>query len=293
LTSATATDSLIDALRCASRHVLSERTNDVDQVMETISQTVCYMMPNVTSPDHELMVLTEREDVRDFYAVERTFMEVIESTVVVDLTSDWYTFLEAVSTTRQVKTGTLHQNDVVVLFPVADDGIIGEILLARRPWTEVYAGIPAETPQPNAIGDYYSPRCQSQRAHERFLAGLRSGDAAAAAEAFSSTAHLAVRDFAGGPSAVLNETGPGAVRRRCQSIVEAVSDQEVLLLNRVVGDWYVFAEWVVRGNAQSDRLPGFAGGERVEIRFASVFPVTDEWKLGGEQGYCVVSRLEA
>ena len=100
-------------------------------------------MPNVTRPDHELMVLTDRDDVRDFYAIERTFMEVVESTVVVDLTSDWYTFLEAVSTTRQVRTGTLHQNDVVVLFPVAQDGIIGEILLARRPWTDVYAGIPA------------------------------------------------------------------------------------------------------------------------------------------------------
>ena len=36
------TDALIEALRCSSRHVLSERTNDVDQVMATISQTVCY-----------------------------------------------------------------------------------------------------------------------------------------------------------------------------------------------------------------------------------------------------------
>ena len=152
MTTAVLTEALFDAQRCASRHVLSERTNDVKQVMETVSQTVCYMMPNVTSPDHELMVLTERDDVRDFYAQERTFMEVIESTVLVDLTSDWYTFLEAVSTTRQVATGTLHQNDVVVLFPVADDGIIGEILLARRAWTDVYACIPAPPPVLNPIG---------------------------------------------------------------------------------------------------------------------------------------------
>ena len=76
-----------------------------------------------------------------------------------------------------------------------------------------------------------------------------------------------------------------------QSIIDAVADREILLLNRVVGDWYVFAEWVVRGNAQPNRLPGFTGGGNVEIRFASVFPVTEDWELGGEQGYCVVSRL--
>ena len=64
MTTAVLTDALLDAQRRASRHVLSERTNDVRQVMETVSQTVCYMMPDVTSPDHELMVLTDRDDVR-------------------------------------------------------------------------------------------------------------------------------------------------------------------------------------------------------------------------------------
>jgi hypothetical protein len=291
MTNATTTDALIAALRCASRHVLSERTNDVGRVMETISQTVCYMMPNVTSPDGELVVLTDRDAVRDFYAEERTFMEVIESTVVVDLTADWYTFLEAVSTTRQVATGTLHQNDVVVLFPVADDGIIGEILLARRLWTDVYAGLPAELPRPNAIGDNQSPRCQSQHAHDQFLDGLRTGDLDRAAEAFSPSAHVAVRDPTHAAIGMLHQTGPDAVGERCRLIVEAVADREVVLLNRVVGDWYVFAEWVVRGTAQPGRLPGFATGEGVEIRCASVFPVTEHAKLGGEQGYCVVSRM--
>ena len=249
------------------------------------------MMPNVTSPDHELMVLTERDDVRDFYAQERTFMEVIESTVLVDLTSDWYTFLEAVSTTRQVATGTLHQNDVVVLFPVADDGIIGEILLARRAWTDVYAGIPAPPPVRNPIGDNRSPRCRSQQAHELLLAAIGAGDVGRGAEAFAPSARIAVRDPTGGPSAVLNGAGPDAVRQRCRLMIDVVADREVALLNRVIGDWYVFAEWIVRGNAAPGQLSGFAGGEAVEIRYASVFPVTEDWRLGGEQGYCAVRGL--
>ena len=27
------------------------------------------------------------------------------------------------------------------------------------------------------------------------------------------------------------------------------------------------------------------------MRYASVFPVTEDWRLGGEQGYCVVRGL--
>ena len=76
-------------------------------------------------------------------------------------------------------------------------------------------------------------------------------------------------------------------------MIDVVADREVVLLNRVVGDWYVFAEWVVRGRAEPGRLSGFAGGEAVEMRFASVFPLTEDWRLGGEQGYCVVRQADA
>lgn len=289
----TATDALLGALATSRRHVLSERTNDVDQVMATVSQHVCYMMPDVTSPDAELVVLTDREGVRQFYAHERTFMEVVSSTLLAELTSDWYTFLEAVSTTRQVATGTLHQNEVIVLFPVAPDGIIGEILAARRPWFDVYAGTAAPSPGRAPDTDTTAWRGRALRAHETFLDALRSGRPAEAASAFAGKAGIAVVDLAHAPTRALSGKGPETAVRRCAMVVEAFedSDREVVLLNRVIGEWYVFAEWLVRGTARDGRIHGVAGGRTVEVRSASIFPVGDDRLLGGEQGFSVVRDL--
>ena len=137
-------------------------------------------------------------------------------------------------------------------------------------------------------GDNRSPRCRSQQAHERLLAAIGAGDAGRGAGAFAPSARIAVRDPTGGPSAVLNGAGPDAVRQRFRLMIDVVADREVALLNRVIGDWYVFAEWIVRGRAVPGQLSGFAGGEAVEMRYASVFPITTDWRLAGEQGYCVV-----
>ena len=78
------------------------------------------------------------------------------------------------------------------------------------------------------------------------LAAIGAGDAGRGAEAFAPSARIAVRDPTGGPSAVLNGTGPDAVRQRCRLMIDVVANREVALLNRVIGDWYVFAEWIVR-----------------------------------------------
>jgi hypothetical protein len=285
-------DALLDALHVSRRHVISERTNDVDQVMETVSQSVCYMMPDVTSADPDLVVLTDRGEVRDFYADERNFMEVVTSALLVELTGEWYTFLEAVSTTRQVATGTLHQNDVVVLFPVADDGIIGEILATRRPWVDIYAGLPSPPVRPNGVGDTESPRCRTVAAHDRFLEVFRTGDVEGALGNFTSEARVAVRDHARGGNGLISGSGEDTLRQRFSSVVDAITDREVVLLNRVIGDWYVFAEWLVRGSAVPDRLRDVPGGAPVELRSASIFPITEEDQfIRGEHGYSLLSTL--
>jgi hypothetical protein len=283
------TDRLLAANALAMRHVLSERTNDVDQVMPTISDTVCYLMPDVSSPDSELMVLTERDQVRDFYGGERRFMEIVDATMLVELTSDWYTFLEAVSTTRQVETGTLHHNDVAVLFPLAPDGIVGEILLTRRPWVEAYA---STTPAPgttNDIGDPDSPRCRAQRNHARFLELLRTGDIEGLSEVFTPDAEIAVRDPRRSEVSVLQGRGLDRVRERVRAIVGGVTDREIHTMNRVVGDWYVFAEWLVRGRATPLLSASIAVGDPVEIRCASLFVLAASGRIAGERGFCLVT----
>lgn len=274
------TAALLAATDRVHRHVRSEETNDVGQVMATVSQEVCYMLPDVTGASLELVVLTDRAAVQDYYADERNFMEIVSSTVLVGLTTDWYTFHESVSTTREVATGGQYQNDVAILFPVADDGIVGEILAARRPWHEVYAGLP-DPQDALGAGEVAARRRQAQGAHQAFLEALAGG--ADAARSFEPTARFAVRDPTV-PGDAYVATGATAVEGRCKLVGRAIEDRELHVLNRVVGDWYVFAEWTVRGHARTS-LDGVSVGDPVELRSAGVFPVGENGRLLGEQTY--------
>ena len=284
-----ATDGLLSSFGTAHRHIASERNNDVDLVMATVSQRVCYLVPDVTSPHQELCVLADREAVRSYYVKERSFMERHSATLLAELTTDWYIFLETLATTRQVATGTLHRNEVVVLIPVADDGIVGEVLATRRPWFDVYAGTAGPRPGMAPDGDTAAWRGRAVQAHEAFLDGLRAGSPADAAAVFNDAAQIAVVDLAVAPFGALTGDGPAAVLRRCAMLVDAVADREVVLLNRIVGDWYVFAEWLTRGTAVPGRIHGAADGQPVEVRTAGIFPVGDDRRLGGEWGVSTVN----
>lgn len=283
-------DALVAVIEGCRRHVVSEETNDINQIMATVSQDVCYMMPDVTSPAPTLEVLTERDAVRDFYASERAFMEVVRSAMLVEVTTEWYTFHEIVATTRQVATGTEHQNEVVVLFPVAADGIIGEILATRRPWFEVYRGS-SSAAAGDRTADPGVDRARLGAGHQRFLDALVHGDPDEALGVFCTDAEVCLRQPPEAPGGVLRGTGVDAVRRRCALVTEAIDDPVVEVLNRVVGDWYVFADWIVRGQARPGAWAGLEGGEALELRSAGIFPFSEGYKARGEQTYSFLCRL--
>ena len=79
-------------------------------------------------------------------------------------------------------------------------------------------------------------------------------------------------------------SGPGGVGGRCDLVGRAIEEPELHVINRVVGDWYVFAEWAVRGRARVG-LDGVRAGDPVELRSAGVFPVGGSGRLAGEQTY--------
>ncbi len=280
-------EAMLQSLVTARRHGQSETTNDIDAVMATVSRQVCYIMPDFTLSDPTLVVLTEREQVREFYENERTTMEVVDSAHVAQVSSDWYAFYEGVATTRSVADGKLYNSNHVVLFPVAADGIIGEILWAKRSFLDLYGGVPAPPPPvpPANVADLPWLRWRNQQLHDHFLDALREGDVDAAVRSFAPDARVAVRDYREGGGAVLQGIGGDAVRERCRMVVDGVQDREISVLNRVAGDWYVFAEWVVRGRAAGGVLRGVADGARVQLRLASIHPVTDQPRLRAELGY--------
>ena len=262
----------LDALDTTLAHVRSETTNSLDTIMATVSQSVCYLMPDVSDPLLPISALTRREDVRAYYDQERGFLEVVDSADLVEISTGWYVFHEGFATTTEVRTGGRFVHEYVVLFPTAPDGIIGEILWPRQSLADLYAGTPSAEP----AGSGGDRRRANRLGHDRYLEALRAGDAAAALSQWDGEARVAVRQCTAARR-VVNGAGADVVRTRIDDLLGAVSEPEIRILTRVVGEWYVFADWILRGRS--------GDGGQVELRMASIHPMGDGGVIGGELGY--------
>lgn len=271
----------LGALGRTRAHVLSETTNSLEQIMATVSADVCYLMPDVSQPTLPIAVLLDRDAVADFYRAERTFLEVVDSCDLVELSSDWYVFHEGLSTTREVATGKMFQHTYVVLFPVATDGIIGEILWPRQSLAELYGGVPLPADEARSAADFLALRRRHQATHDAYLDALRAADETAARALWSPEARIAVRVGSGARRPVIEGTGPAPVGERVRGLCSALEDPEVTVLQRVIGDWYVFADWILRGRPRHSA----AGAATVEMRIASIHPMTASAQLAGELAY--------
>src|ERR1035437_7872681 len=97
-------------------------------------------MPDVSKSELPIAVLTDRDEVRQYYSDERNFLEVVDGSDLAEVSTDWYVFHEGLATTTEVRTGKQFSHTYAVLFPVAEDGIIGEILWPRQSLADLYAG---------------------------------------------------------------------------------------------------------------------------------------------------------
>ena len=194
-------------------------TNDVNKIMRTVSQDVCYIMPDMTDERMPIGVLTHREQVAEFYKNERTYFEVVSSTHVVELSTPWYTFYEGVAQTREVSTGRIFANTTAILFPVAVDGIIGEILWGRESLAEVYQG---RTRRNTSSADPLEQRQRHEGSHARFLDALAARDIDEAVLSWIPDAQIAVRFGDGLDPTGFEGSGPEAIRLRVQRLLSRV-----------------------------------------------------------------------
>ena len=252
----------------ARRHIAAETSTDVDEICATISSEVFFALPVRTRAGHELRegsVLTSPEEVRGYYAGRAGSYVVRESSQLLSLTTDWYVFNETAATllgTGRVgdvdATGVEWVVSSAVLFPTAPDGIRGEICATRHPMDDVVRGTIT-----TVDGD-------GARANAALLDELshlvRAGDHVAAAQRFDPAHTLAVRtDHAGVLTS--GDDWPALF----------AGARDVTLLNRVAGDWFVFAEYLVLLDADE--------GAR---RLALLHPVA-RGRLLGTFGYAMLA----
>ncbi len=187
-----------EALRRVEAHTQSEFTNDIDVIMSTVSAEVCYILPDLSKDEVVLASMTTRDQVRDAYIRERELLDIVRSRHLVEASSNYFVFYESLATTRGRQSGEEVDVNSAVLFPVAADGIIGELLWSNG---SLGSGIraSAQGSGPSVVArerstDPIATRRANFDAHDAFVSAWRAGDAKRVGDCFDESCQWMIRD---------------------------------------------------------------------------------------------------
>lgn len=246
-------------------HARSERSNDFDTIMATVStwDSNFVVLTPLPGGEFDFGSWLDTDAVDAFYVSSLSRQDTLEQYPVNEINAPWYQFAEAVGNLRWHSDGEIHQVHVAVLFPVWVDGILGEICWKAPEW----AARPFDIAQ----------RVELSQQFEAFDAGWRSGDISAMAATFGDTAHGMVR--------IVEVNGA----RRARALVstkdelmaawsapEAGRVLELERVNQVITNWYVFGSY---------KMLLDVSGRKVVRETARILPVGSDGKFIGELSY--------
>lgn len=219
--------------------------------------------------------------VREHYVNLRRGLEVVTSRQIRRLVSDWFVFQQSVATMRPAGGAALGGGagtfavDTAVLFPIGRRGIRGELPWNRTSFAEAMAS-PAPHHEPPT--EQLIPTVDR---HDALLDAQLAGDAAAVVALLGDDCGLAVRSYAGPGGHLRTAAGRRDVEAALTEELGWWRPESYSVLNRIVTDWYVFAD--VRWVGAPPGEPGAAG--RREIRTALLTPLERDGRFRAVIGY--------
>ena len=252
----------------AREHARSERTNDHETILATVSTWDSNFVVLTPTPDGdvEFGAWLDVEGVHAFYENALFRQDTLEQYAVNEINTNWYQFAEAVGNVGWHSDGQVHQVHVAVLFPVWTDGILGEICWKAPDW----ADRPFDIAQRVGL---------SQRL-DAFDAAWRSSDldamAATVADGSHAT-HSVIR--------IVEVNGDRRSRavghtkdelRSAWSAPEAGRVVELERVNQLITNWFVFASY---------RTLVEVSGRQVARETARIFPLAADGRFIGELSY--------
>lgn len=272
----------LSSLRNAGAHTASELTNEINAIMDTVSAEPRYTVLTARSGLPELRVLTTTDEVRSYYTWQRSNShKVLVSRHIQQVVSDWYVFFDTVPTRDDVTTGPYNTN-TVVLFPIANDGIRGEILCERdylvhgpTSWrdgeVEIDAGLPSLHVRNLRLLDQFFEACAKREMDT--IASLLAPHCVWSMRSYRQQNGKPI-DQASSKPEVLD------ILDARMSAFDVVGST---ILNRIISDWYVFAEQYL--TVRSVGLPGIPPGAVCQFREAAIYPITEDGHLMGAVGF--------
>jgi hypothetical protein len=252
----------------ARAHAVSERSNDHETILATVSTWDSNFVVVTPTPDGdvELGAWLDVEAVHAFYDSALQRQDTLEQYAVNELNAPWFQFAEAVGNLGFHSDGQVHQVHVAVLFPVWTDGILGEICWKAPQWAD----------RPLDIAQ----RVELSERLNAFVDGWRSGDLDAMAATVADSTHpvhsvIRIVEVNGDRrSRAIGHTKDEL--RSAWSAAEAGRVLELERVNQLITNWYVFASY---------RTLLEVSGRRVARETARIFPLGSDGKFIGELSY--------
>lgn len=234
-------------------HVAAELTSDPATIVATIAGTPFFpALVRGVDGRAALELLTDTAAVREFYRARLGTFEIVDTTRIAELRSDWYALHESVATVRHVgdylaiaPAGATHRVHSVVLFPVAHDGIVGELEWTHVDFARIFAGtatVAADEPTfvPTA-------RLDAAALHDAVLTTWLAGDAAGVERLTGPIAWASRHVHVGAllPDLCRAATGDG-LAVAAATFARVVPDDEPVRLQRLAASWYSFVEVALR-----------------------------------------------
>ena len=226
---------------------------DLDALMTTLRAEEPYgytIQPEINGDGTvRAPIITTREEIVEAYKVVRGRSDLLITESLIEIRAPWYVFNETYSVGRERATGVVSDGTHLLgLFPVSSDkGITGELVWPRVPEEILGRG---ETPE-----GMPTTTMEKRRAlivlHDRFLDAYRAGDADALAETLNVDVQGGVRDYVADTGALTELRGRDQAREHYRALFERFEILSVQLLDRVVQEWYTFAETRVTARPRS------------------------------------------
>jgi hypothetical protein len=269
----------------AGAHVQSEFDSDAAGIMATISQTdPCWVTFDIQAADGReqlrFRVMTTQGEAQRYYGEFRSVRLLTKVAHARDIVTEWYMMSESITEAFNPTIGASFPSHHVVLFVMRDDGIAGEIIWPR--WVSTWnASRPGK-----AIADaepYNSDWPTLERrlsASEEFMERFRSSDAAGISRMFRDECFCVLPGVVRNHPRVVVCHSRNDVEAYYRDLFDVYTVAEMVVLNRIVEDWYTFAELSIQ-------LQGGRGGDTSDIdvmRSAFIFGTAPDGELVGQVG---------
>jgi hypothetical protein len=185
-----------------------------------------------------LPVVTTFEGIEEMYKMIRGHSDVLDAKAMLDVRGEWYDFVEVYARSQVKTTGELGGSEMVLVLPVTSgSGITGELAWVKADRTQLGADVPLAEPK-----DAREIRLHMLERHEELLDAMRVADPAAMASLFTKGCRSAVRDYVDDTGTLVALDDVDGLQAHYQAFFDRYDLQSVVVLERVVQEWYLFAE---------------------------------------------------